>query len=131
MNNQKKKHKNSYKPQKKKSKWPLLLGGLAALLVTGWLFVSSSFFLRTFVLPKAGAALGGKLTADEANWSPLSSVYLTRLRLVPDGQSEPLFSADELIVEHDLIAILGGTIQFGKVNLVKPVFRLAKGAGPD
>ena len=115
-------------PQKKKSKWPLLLGGLAALLVAGWLFVSSSFFLRTFVLPKAGAALGGNLTADEANWSPLSSVRLANLRFVPSGQTEPLFTAAELNVEHDLFAIIGGTIQLSKVSLAKPVIRLAKGA---
>ena len=100
-------------PQKKKPKWPLFLGGLAVLLVAGWLFVSSSFFLRTFVLPKAGEALGGELTASEAGWSPLSSVRLAKLRFVPSGQTEPLFTADELNVDHDLFAILGGTIQLG------------------
>ena len=115
-------------PQKKKPKWPLFLGGLAVLLVAGWLFVSSSFFLRTFVLPKAGEALGGELTASEAGWSPLSSVRLAKLRFVPSGQTEPLFTADELNVDHDLFAILGGTIQLGKVSLAKPVIRLAKGA---
>ena len=115
-------------PQKKKSKWPFLLGGVAALLVAGWLFVSSGFFLRTFVLPKAGEALGGELQAGEAGWSPLSSVRLAKLRFVPSGQTEPLFTAAELNVVHDLFAIIGGTIQLSKVSLAKPVIRLAKGA---
>ena len=115
-------------PQKKKSKWPFLLGGVAALLVAGWLFVSSGFFLRTFVLPKAGEALGGELQAGEAGWSPLSSVRLAKLRFVPSGQTEPLFTAAELNVEHDFFAIIGGTIQLSKVSLAKPVIRLAKGA---
>ena len=115
-------------PQKKKSKWPFLLGGVAALLVAGWLFVSSGFFLRTFVLPKAGEALGGELQAGEAGWSPLSSVRLAKLRFVPSGQTEPLFTAAELNVEHDFFAIIGGTIQLTKVSLAKPVIRLAKGA---
>ena len=115
-------------PQKKKSKWPFLLGGVAALLVAGWLFVSSGFFLRTFVLPKAGEALGGELQADEAGWSPLSSVRLAKLRFVPSGQTEPLFTAEEFNVEHNLFAIIGGTIQLSKVSLAKPVIRLAKGA---
>ncbi len=115
-------------PQKKKSKWPFLLGGVAALLVAGWLFVSSGFFLRTFVLPKAGEALGGELQAGEAGWSPLSSVRLAKLRFVPSGQTEPLFTAAELNVEHDLFAIIGGTIQLSKVSLAKPVICLAKGA---
>ena len=115
-------------PQKKKSKWPFLLGGVAALIVAGWLFVSSGFFLRTFVLPKAGEALGGELQAGEAGWSPLSSVRLAKLRFVPSGQTEPLFTAEEFNVEHDLFAIIGGTIQLSKVSLAKPVIRLAKGA---
>ncbi|HAL04401.1 MAG TPA: hypothetical protein DCP58_04765, partial [Verrucomicrobiales bacterium] len=115
-------------PQKKKSKWPFLLGGVAALLVAGWLFVSSGFFLRTFVLPKAGEALGGELQAGEAGWSPLSSVRLAKLRFVPSGQTEPLFTAEEFNVEHNLFAIIGGTIQLSKVSLAKPVIRLAKGA---
>jgi len=114
--------------QKKKSKWPRRLGGLAGLLLAGWLFVSSSFFLRTFVLPKAGEALGGELIADEADWSPLSSVRLTKPRFMPIEQTEPLFTADELNIEHDLFAIMGGTIQLKKVSLIKPVIRLAKGA---
>ena len=115
-------------PQKKKSKWPILLGGFAVLLVASWLFVSSSFFLRTFILPKAGKALGGELLADEADWSPLSSVRLAKLRFIPSDQTEPLFTAAELNVEHDLFAILGGTIQLGKVSLAKPGLRLVKGA---
>ena len=115
-------------PQKKKSKWPILLGGFAVLLVAGWGFVSSSFFLRTFILPIAGEALGGELLADEADWSPLSSVRLAKLRFITSDQTEPLFTAAELNVEHDLFAMLGGTIQLGKVSLAKPVLRLAKGA---
>ena len=115
-------------PQKKKLKRPHLLGGFAVLLVASWLFVSSSFFLRTFILPEAGVALGGELLVEEANWSPLSSVRLAKLSFIPSDQSEPLFTAGELNVEHDLFAILGGTIQLSKVSLAKPVLRLAMGA---
>ncbi len=109
-------------------RWPKILLGLGGLLAAGWLFVSSGFFLERFVLPKAGAALGGELTADAANWSPLSSIRLARFRFVADGQTKPLIAGEELRVEYDLFAILGGTITLGRLELDRPMLRLVKSA---
>ncbi|MAX22843.1 MAG: hypothetical protein CMJ60_11855, partial [Planctomycetaceae bacterium] len=74
-------------------KWHRILLGLTGLLVATWLFVSSGFFLKLFVLPRLGAAFNGELSAGTASWSPLSSLRLGRFKFLVDGQTEPLLTA--------------------------------------
>ncbi len=114
------------KKKQRSRRWSKVLLGLGGLLVAGWLFVSSGFFLKRFVLPKAGAALGGELTAEAASWSPLSSLRLARFRFVAAGQTKPLLAGEEFRVEYDLFAILGGKITLDRVQLDHPTLRLVK-----
>ena len=107
-------------------KWHRILLGLTGLLVATWLFVSSGFFLKLFVLPRLGVAFNGELSAGTASWSPLSSLRLGRFKFLVDGQTEPLLTAGELHIEYDLFTILGGTIKLGSVELDQPTLRLAK-----
>lgn len=86
------------------------LGGVAVLLVAAYFVVTSSGFLKSFILPKASAALGATVDAEEIALSPFSQVTLKGLNLKTVG-TEPLLKADRVHAQYDLRAILGGEIK--------------------
>jgi hypothetical protein len=102
------------------------VGGLAGLMVIAYLIVTSSAFLKSFVLPKAGAVLAAKVTADSISASPLmGSLTIRGFSLQPEG-AEPLLSAQEVSAHFSLFGILGGKYEIHEVNLVAPVVNWVK-----
>ena len=59
--------KSLYKP---KARWPLFVGVSFAALVVLYLFVTSSVFLRWFVLPRVAATLGSRMHVTGISFSP-------------------------------------------------------------
>lgn len=108
--------KSLYKP---KARWPLFVTGSLAALVILYLFVTSSIFLRWFVLPRVGAALGSEVAVTGISLSPFSSLRVTGLRLTPKG-AETLVAAEDVQVRYDLGAILGGTLTVRELTIEAP-----------
>ena len=104
------------------------LGVLALFLVVLYFIATSSGFVKAFVLPKVGAALNAKVTADQVTLRPFSSIQLRNLRVDTTGP-EPLLTAEELLVRYSLMDIIGGHINVHELTLSSPVINII--AEPD
>lgn len=108
-------------------RWPFIAGGAAASLVVLYFFLTSSMFLKSFVLPKVSDAIGATIAVDDVSLHPFSGLELTKLRVTPTGATS-LASIDRVRVQYSLTAILGGTIDVSEVLLENPVITLEQGA---
>ena len=105
------------------SPWPKRLkvsaGVLLALLIVGYFFIGSSFFVRTFVLPAIEKSMLAKVQVSDVSLSPFSKVELADLTFTPND-GETLVSAKGALVEYSLFSIIGGTIKLNQLKLVDP-----------
>ncbi|MBI4658514.1 MAG: AsmA family protein [Verrucomicrobia bacterium] len=107
----------------KRSSWlrklAVVAGSLAFLIVVLYFVATSSAFVKSFVLPRVGKALGADLTVANLSLSPFSQVILQNVRVHTRG-TEPLLTADEANIRYDLFAILRGDLKLQEVSLVGP-----------
>ncbi|MCX6859096.1 MAG: AsmA family protein [Verrucomicrobia bacterium] len=108
-------------------RWPLIAGGAVASLVVLYFFLTSSMFVKSFVLPKVSDAIGATVAVDDLSLHPFSGLELTKLRVTPTGAA-PLATIDRVRVQYSLTAILGGTIDVSEVLLENPVITLEQKA---
>ena len=66
-------------------RWPLIAGGAAASLVVLYFFLTSSMFLKNFLLPKVSDAIGATVAVDDLSLHPFSGLELIKLRVTPTG----------------------------------------------
>jgi hypothetical protein len=115
-----------------KANWGKRIGITAAvflvLIVLLYLVGTSSAFVKAVILPKVGASMNAKITAGDVSLSPFSRVHIRNLRVETTG-TEPLLTADELLVRYSLSEILGGNIKVDELMLNSPVISLV--AEPD
>lgn len=99
------------------------LKGLAAvpvLLVIAYLVVTSGWFIRSVVLPRAGESLGATISADSVSVSPWTSFRAEGVRVVPSG-AEPLLEVGVLQARYSLWSILRGTVVVDEISVERPV----------
>ena len=108
-------------------RWPFIAGGAAASLVVLYFFLTSSMFLKSFVLPKVSDAIGATIAVDDVSLHPFSGLELTKLRVTPTGAAS-LATIDRVRVQYSLTAIVGGTIDVSEVLLENPAITLEQGA---
>lgn len=108
-------------------RWPLIAGGAVASLVFLYFFLTSSMFLKSFVLPKVSDAIGASVAVDDLTLHPFSGLELTKLRITPTGAAS-LATIDRVRVQYSLTAILAGTIDVSEVLLETPVITLEQKA---
>jgi len=115
----------------KKRRWLKILGivcgSVALLLVAAYFVVTSAWFLKLVILPKASAALNATITVGDASISPFSSITLSKLRVQTTG-AEPLLRAEEVHCRYSLWAILRGDIRVAEATLDAPVIELVENA---
>ncbi len=106
-------------PTPRRSRWPLILGGLFLLLVILYFVISSGPFVRAVVLPMAEKKLQSELTVEDISFSPFSSLRLRGVKIVPKGAA-PLLTVGELRIRYGLISILTGKIRVDEVLVDSP-----------
>ena len=115
----------------KKRRWLIILGivsgSLALLLIVAYFIVTSAWFLKSVILPKAGAAFNATITVQDASISPFSSITLTKLQVQTTG-GEPLLTAEQVHCRYSLWAILRGDIRVAEATLETPVVQLLQNA---
>ena len=120
-----------FSDQPRRSSLGRLLAVLAAvvvvLLVVAYLVISSSAFLKGFVLPRVGKAMNAEVTVANASLSPFSQVTLQKLKVQPNGK-EPLLTADEVRVRYSLMAILKGNYVVDELSVTAPNIQIIKEA---
>ncbi len=100
-----------------------LLGALVVLLVVAWFVGTSSWALKSIILPRVSAAMNAKVTVDDASISPFSAVTLNNLKVETTGP-EPLITAKEIRLRYSLMDIIKGNINVSEVTLESPVINL-------
>ncbi len=120
------------RPAKKKRRWPIILGivcgSFVLLLLVAYFVVTSAWFLKVVVLPRASEAVGATITVEDASLSPFSSITLSGLKVQSPG-AEPLFQATTVLARYSLWDILGGHINIAEVTLTSPRVTLVQ--NPD
>ena len=115
----------------KKRRWPRILGivggSLVALLIVTYFVITSAWFLKTVVLPRAGAALHCALTIEDASIQPFSAITITGLQVRTSGE-EALLRADEVHARYSLWAILGGHLEVAEATVKSPIIQLVENA---
>ncbi len=103
-------------PRKKKL---LILGTIfIGLPVILYFFLTSGYFIKSFVLPKAGKTLNATITVEDISVSPFSAVSLRGLKVVTTG--EPLLTADSASVRYSLMDIIGGKLNVSELKVQSP-----------
>ncbi len=119
-------------PPRKRRRWLRWVAWSAAvllvLLVTAWLVVTSSAFLKSVILPRVGAALNAGVTVSDASIHPFSGIVLRDLKVQASGQP-PLVTASEVRVSYHLFNILGGNLRVDEIALDSPTIELVE--NPD
>jgi hypothetical protein len=98
-------------------------GGIILLLVIAYFVGTSSWALKSVILPKVSTAMNAKVTVDDASISPFSAVTLNGLKVETTG-TEPLVSAKEVRLRYSLMDIIKGNINVSEVTLESPVVNL-------
>lgn len=117
--------------QQKRPAWGKRIGIVAAvffvLLVVFYFVATSSSFIKAVVLPRAGAAINAKITAEDISVSPFSQARIQGLRVQTTG-SEPLLTAADVRLRYSLMDIIKGNINVDEVTLGTPVIQIVQEA---
>ena len=105
----------------------IVSGSLALLLMVVYFIVTSAWFLKSVILPKASAAFNATITVQDASISPFSSITLAKLQVQTTG-GEPLLTAEQVHCRYSLWAILRGDIRVAEATLETPVVQLLQNA---
>lgn len=91
-----------------------------------YFFLTSSLFIKSFVLPKSGKALNATVTVDDISVSPFSAVTLRGFKVVTTG--EPLIAADNASVRYSLMDIIGGKLSVSELKVQSPTVKIVQNA---
>lgn len=119
-------------PGKKARRWLRWLGwaviALVVALIALYFIATSSAFLMSVVLPRAGAALNANITVSDASLHPFSSLDLRDLKVAARGQP-PVLTAAEVRIHYHLFDLLGGKVDVNDITLASPTVELIQ--NPD
>jgi uncharacterized protein involved in outer membrane biogenesis len=101
---------------------------LVILTLVAYLVVTSSGFIKRFILPRLGAALHADVTVTDISVHPFSQILVRNLKVQVKGQ-EPILTAPEVRASYSLWNILGGNLRASEITLVSPAVTLVE--NPD
>lgn len=123
------KHKNGTRPHR--ASWGkrigITIGVLALLLIVAYVVGTSSAFIKAVILPKVGASMNARVTADSVSVSPFSQIHIQKLRIETTG-TEPLLTADEVRLRYSLMDMIGGKINVKEATLGSPAITIIQEA---
>ncbi|MCX8157586.1 MAG: AsmA family protein [Verrucomicrobiae bacterium] len=106
----------------------ILAGGLALILVAAYLLLTSGWFFKSVLLPKAGAAMQARLSADDATVSPFSGIVLSGFKMETTGAA-PLLAVKQLSLRYSSLSdLLKGRIYLDEITLDGLEVRLVEDA---
>lgn len=100
---------------------------LVVLLLALYFVVSSSWFLKSVVMPRVGAALNSKLIVGDITLRPFAELTIDQIKLTPNG-AETLFTAKKITAKYSLLAIIRGNLKVDEVIVDSPVVTIVQNA---
>lgn len=94
----------------------IALVGLLILLGVLYFTATSSWFVKSIVLPRVSEAVHATVTAEDVSLNPFSSATVRGLRVTTQGES-PLALIREIRVRYSLLDILRGTITVDELTV--------------
>lgn len=110
----------------RKNKLLIVAAVVVAIPVLLYFILTSSAFIKGFVLPKAGSTLNATITVEDISVSPFSAVSLRGLKVATTG--EPLLTADSASVRYSLMDIIGGKLSVSEMKIQAPTVKIIKNA---
>lgn len=118
------------KQDKPPKRWPRRLakgvGIFVAVLVVLYFVVTSSFFLKSVVVPRVGSALNAQLGVESISLRPFSSVRIRKLNLQPVPGATPLLTVEEVSASYSLWDIIHKRFNIDAVSIVSPVIEIVE-----
>ena len=109
----------------KKNLYIKILALIIVICAGFYWFATSSFFLKSFVLPRVGGAIGGKITADSISLSLLrSSLGIKNLNVEIAGTS--FISSADFDCDFNTLSIIKGVISIESLTLANAKIMLSK-----
>lgn len=102
-----------------------VLGVFVVLLVVVYFVATSSWFLKSVILPRVSESVGADVTVRDASISPFSQVVLHDLKVQTKGE-EPLLTVREVRARYSLTKMMGGNMLIHEVIVVSPVISLVE-----
>lgn len=100
---------------------------LVVLILALYFVVSSSWFLKSVVIPRVGAALNSKLIVGDITLRPFAELTIDQIKLTPNG-AETLFTAKKINAKYSLLAILRGNLTVEDVTVDSPIVTIVQHA---
>lgn len=105
-----------------------IAAGVFAVLLTALYFaLTSTTFVRRFLIPRVAQILGAEITVADTAISPFSSAELHGLQVQVAGR-EPLLEAERVQARYSLLAMLVGRIEVSEVTVVNPKINVVETA---
>ncbi len=101
---------------------------LLILLIVVYMVVTSSGFIKRFILPRVSAAIHADVTVTDISVHPFSKITIRGLKVQAKDQ-EPLVTAPEIRARYSLWRILRGRLLVSDLTLVEPTVTLVE--NPD
>jgi uncharacterized protein involved in outer membrane biogenesis len=102
--------------------------GLVILTLVAYLVVTSSGFIKRFILPRVSASLHADVTATDVIVHPFSRILVRNLKVQVKDQ-EPILTAPEIRAQYSLWSILRGNLRASEIALASPTVTLVE--NPD
>src|SRR6266436_768643 len=123
---------NAPTPSRRPRRWLRILMGIIGvfliLIIVLYFVATSSAFLKSVILPRAGKSLNADITVADASISPFKEVVFHNLKVQPHG-AEPLLTATEVRARYHLMDIIGGNIHVDELVVSSPTIDIIE--NPD
>jgi hypothetical protein len=104
-----------------KRSWTKILGiaagVVAVLLVVAYMVGTSSWMLKSIILPKASAALHAAITVEDAAIHPFSGISLSGLKVTTQGTDSMLTAKEASVKYPSLLDLIGGKINIDDITI--------------
>jgi len=120
-------HSDSRRQQRSRKRlWLLgIPAALVLLLLAAILVLTNQAFLKKFILPRIAARNNVRIQAERIRFRPWGSLSVAGLD-VRTADGKPFFKAASAAVDYNLLALIRGDIDLGKVALQSPSLRVVQ-----
>ncbi|MDG1892274.1 MAG: hypothetical protein P8L18_13265 [Verrucomicrobiota bacterium] len=108
-----------------KRRWVYASCFVSLILLTGYGYLASASFVRTFLIPMAEESMAADMEVEEIAFSPFKGISMKGLNL-SSRDGDPLISLESVTIRYSLPSLLGGTIRMEELQVVGTSFTVVE-----